>query len=169
MKALALLTFAILLAGCQVAPPEPFAYGAVAPAPEQCLAWQRSGGYCSLQHAVDEVHRRFKYTSDNDAYPAQRSFLNGYNADVWQLLPESGEGDCEDFALTLRWYLNSRGVKGTNLLVIRVVGQGYHAALELDGWVMDSSSLFPRRRQDLPDNWVIEAGADEAGVWREVL
>lgn len=167
MKGLIFLLLAGLV-GCQVAPPEPFNYGSVVPAPEQCISWQARGGFCSLQHAVDKIHKRFNYVSDNDAYPEHRTFLNGYNADVWQLLPESGEGDCEDFALTLRWYLNSRGITGTNFLTIRVEGLGYHAALELDGWVMDSGSLFPRRRQDIPSSWVVETAMDESGVWRKV-
>jgi predicted transglutaminase-like cysteine proteinase len=164
----AIIALSILFSGCQIAPPAPFDYGAIVPAPEQCISWQARGGFCSLQHAVDEIHKRFRYVSDNDTYPEQRTFMNGYNADVWQLLPESGEGDCEDFALTLRWYLNSRGITGTHFLTIRVEGRGYHAALELNGWVMDNTSLFPRRRQDLPSSWAVETAMDESGVWRAV-
>lgn len=165
MKGLMVVVMAVLV-GCQAAP-VPFQYGEIVPAPEQCKEWQDKGGFCSLQYALDQVHARFKYVSDNDAYPERLEWFNYYNADVWNLLPESGEGDCEDFALTLRWYLNSRGIKGTNLLVIKT-STVYHAALELNGWVMENGSPFPTRSQDLPDDWQIIMAGDESGVWREV-
>ena len=157
--------FCSFLVGC--AAPSPLIYGDPVEPPQACKEYRVRGGYCSLQRALDDVHARFKYVSDNVAYADKRQWFNYYNADVWNLLPESGEGDCEDFALTLRWYLNSRGITGTNLLVIKT-STTYHAAIELNGWVMESGSLFPTRSQDLPGDWQIVMAGDESGAWRKV-
>ena len=161
MKSL-LFTVLFCVAGCASAPPEPFNYGEVLPAPIQCKEYQRAGGFCSLQFALDEVHARFKYQADHVTHPQMNSFAG---VDVWQKLPADGRGDCEDFALTLRWYLNRRGITGTRLLAVRTDSGQMHMALEIDGWVMDNSSPFPRRRQDIVGWSFIKAG-DESGVWR---
>jgi predicted transglutaminase-like cysteine proteinase len=118
------------LTACSALPPEPFDYGNVVAAPVQCQQYQRSGGFCSLQFALDEVHARFKYQADHVTHPQMNSFAG---VDVWQKLPADGGGDCEDFALTLRWYLNQRGITGTKLLAVRTDSGQMHMALELSG------------------------------------
>lgn len=160
----AIIVLSIILSGCQMAPPEPFVYGDVTAAPIQCKEYQNAGGFCSLQFALDEVHARFSYQPDHITHADLNSFAG---VDIWQKLPADGKGDCEDFALTMRWYLNRRGITGTNLLTVYVEGYGYHVALELDGWVMDNSSPFPRRRQDL-EGWQFLKAGDESGVWKGI-
>lgn len=160
MKGLILVVL-VGLVGCQVAPPEPFNYGEIVRPPIQCKEYQRRGGFCSLQFALDEVHARFQYQPDHVTHSEMNSFAG---VDIWQKLPADGNGDCEDFALTLRWYLNQRGITGTRLLTAYVDGYGYHVALELDGWVMDNNSRWPRRRQDL-EGWQFLKAGDESGVW----
>jgi predicted transglutaminase-like cysteine proteinase len=76
-----------------------------------------------LVRVNDEVNRSIRYRSDLDQYGI---------ADWWVSNPASGEGDCEDYALTKQARLG-RG---------RVAIVGYrnqrHAVLIVDGWVLDN-------------------------------
>ena len=169
MRVLAAFLF-LAMAGCSVSPPTPFVYGEQVDAPEACYQYTVRGGKCSLLHALDEVHARFEYSDDNDNYRELKNPINRYQVDYWTLLPESGKGDCEDFALTLRWFLNSRGITGTNLVTSLMPDGGDHVVLEIDGWVMDNTSHFPRRRDDLMrEGWAFISAGDESGLWREII
>lgn len=167
MRAIILMIF-VLMAGC--ATPVPFKYGPEVEPPHACKQYTARGGKCSLREGLKQVHKRFKYTDDKDNYPELANFINRYQVDYWTLLPESGKGDCEDFALTLRWWLNQRGITGTNLVTVIMPRGGDHIALELDGWIMDNTNIFPRLRRDLEKlGWVFTSGGDERGRWRSII
>ena len=152
------------ISGCTTT--QPFDYGKPVDPPEGCKEYTMRGGICSVQRALDEVHARFHYTPDRVTHPELANVINGYKVDYWELLPADGRGDCEDFALTLRWLLNARGIHGTHLLNIEVDSVG-HAALELNGWIMDNGHTYPFTRKDVP-GWMFISAGDESGIWREI-
>lgn len=149
-----------IISGCSMNPPIPFELGEVVRAPSGCLEFQVRGGFCSLQFALDEIHDVFKYTPDHVTH-AEEGLI-----DKWQYLPEDGRGDCEDFALSLRRYLNDRGVFGTKLLLVKDEDGRNHIALELNGWIMDNQSRFVRKRTDV--EWEFISAGDENGVWKAI-
>lgn len=76
-----------------------------------------------LVRVNDEVNRSIRYRSDLDQYGV---------VDWWVVNPPSGEGDCEDYALTKRQRL------GRGELVIVGYRRQVHAVLIVDGWVLDN-------------------------------
>ncbi len=76
-----------------------------------------------LVRVNDEVNASIRYRSDLDQYGV---------VDRWVVNPLSGEGDCEDYALTKRQRL------GRGELVIVGYRRLVHAVLVVDGWVLDN-------------------------------
>lgn len=76
-----------------------------------------------LVRVNDEVNRSIRYRSDLDQYGV---------ADRWVANPASGEGDCEDYALTKQARL------GRGLVAIVDYRNQRHAVLVVDGWVLDN-------------------------------
>jgi predicted transglutaminase-like cysteine proteinase len=76
-----------------------------------------------LVRVNDEVNASIRYRSDLDQYGV---------VDWWVVNPPSGEGDCEDYALTKRQRL------GRGELVIVGYRRQAHAVLIVDGWVLDN-------------------------------
>ena len=145
-----LLTITLLLSGCAS-----IHEGRVTSPPPGCVEYRESGGYCSLQNALEKVHANFRYQHDMRTYGKPEHWA----------IPKDGVGDCEDFALMMREELNSRGIYGTRLIYARVDGGG-HIALELDGVIMDVG--MSRLLHVAIVDWVFISAGDESGVWREI-
>ena len=98
--------------------------------------------------------------------------IDQYGVSEYWALPESGKGDCEDFALEKRRRLLAEGWPASDLRIAAcwVENGGYHAVLVavLDGdwWVLDNRYDI-MWRWDQMQHYKWHKMQDEAGVWRE--
>lgn len=54
-----------------------------------------------LEESINRVNKRFKYRRDASIYLLPES---------WRIIGSSGEGDCEDYSLTVIWEYSNRNV-----------------------------------------------------------
>ena len=90
-----------------------------------------------------------------------------YVADVKQYnMPEHWEvnltGDCEDYALWIRYELKKRGIESD--LVLALTEEGVrHLIIHVDGWILDNRHGRVMRQEDLTKigyKWISMSGPD---------
>lgn len=89
-------------------------------------------GVAQIQCVNQRVNARIRYRSDADQYGVE---------DRWVSNPSSGQGDCEDYALTKADELERMGVSPNRMKIgVRNQTGGAHAFLVVDGLRADNRS-----------------------------
>ena len=99
-----------------------------------------------------QVNQSITYVSDIEQYG---------QSDRWVVEPVSGQGDCEDYALTKAHRLNAGGIVTTASICLRNTRIPHAVALVHDGadqWVLDNLYPYAIRKQDYScDAWIDNA------------
>ncbi|MAY42377.1 MULTISPECIES: transglutaminase-like cysteine peptidase [unclassified Neptuniibacter] len=110
-----------------------------------------------LKQVFSEAKKRHVYVSDAEQYG---------KAEHW----EPGlMGDCEDFALWCREYLNTQGVK-SDLIYCFTENRVGHLVLSVEGWILDN-----RCAEVVANTELIDSGyqflrlGDGDGNWFEIV
>ena len=107
-----------------------------------------------LQSVLDRAHKGHRYVSDQEQYSLREHWT------------ESLEGDCEDFALSVRKMLKKHNIESDLVFCLTETGTG-HLVVSVDGWILDNRNVFVRRQQYLPYTWIKLGKPD--GRWYEIL
>ena len=111
---------------------------------------------------LKKIHRTvsegFTYKTDMDQYAVAEKWVMQEDPDMPLV------GDCEDFALSCRVLCRMADIK-SRLVTCWTETGGYHAVLEVDGWILDNRQKFPVPRDDLEYKWHKISGYNPGDPW----